>query len=764
MTAMNRIGIKQFSHSLKFRITAIILLLQALMLAAVLGITLTYSLDENRKQWEIKEQAMMGLLGDLSRIALLTGEYDELQPYTEEAVNDPHIDSILIANKDGRIVVSNDFILIGKTVPELENWKEKRWLKKEISNPSGKLGLLAVRFSHDNLIATNHDVVNLGITIALVGMIIVAIVGTVIAKLLTRRLEVLTESAQRMAEGDLSVRTGLGGRDEIAIVGQAFDKMGRSVQFNLDAMHRLTDELEQRVEERTIELQEARDAAVQADRSKSAFLANMSHEIRTPLTAIIGFSESLLDPNQSLEERIESIHTTINSGKHLLQIINDILDLSKIEADKLEVDNAPVSPFALINDVTNIVTLLAESKGLMLKTEFDSLLPNEIYSDALRLKQILINLCNNAIKFTDGGSVKIKVECDKRNEQLVFKVIDTGVGLSQQQIEKLFKPFSQVDSSASRKYGGTGLGLHLSQELAHKLGGEITVESTLHVGSCFTLSIATGPLAHVEFIAPPSLVIESKPRQLAGSIDARVSGRVLLAEDNPDNQRLVTMLIRKAGADVDLAENGKEAVEMAMQNHYDLIFMDLQMPVMNGLDAVRELRAKHYDRPIVALTANAMGMDIEACKQAGTNDFAAKPIDRENFYTILIKYLAPPDATGIIDQSPILSSLLEEEPDIADLLQGFIDKLPGKIDQIRKTLATKNREQLAAEIHDLKGVSGNYGYKVLFELCQKMEFEIHAGRLGYLSEMLDRMEAIIDRIRLGLPDNVVPISSKSDKT
>ena len=749
-------------HSLKFKIIAITLVVQAIMLAVVLGITLRYALTENGKQWEIKEQLMMNLLSDMSRISLITAEYDELQPYIEDAVIDPHIDTVIVADYKDRIVVSNEFILIGKQLPDLQNWRDKHWLVRKISNPSGKIGTLAVRFSYKNLRDLNSRVIRLASAIAIIGLAIIGLIATITGKLLTRRLEVLTTSAQRMAEGNLSARTDLHGKDEIAIVGQAFDKMGRSVQYNLDALTDLTNELEKRVEDRTIALQEARDEAVKANRSKSAFLANMSHEIRTPLTAIIGFSESLLDSNQSLEERVESIQTIITSGRHLLQIINDILDLSKIEADKLDVDQVPTSPFEIIEDVTNIITLLAESKGLILRTEYESLIPKEIVSDPLRFKQILINLCNNAIKFTEEGSVKIKVDCDRHKELLTIKVIDTGVGLSTGQIERLFQPFSQVDSSASRKYGGTGLGLHLSRELAHKLGGDIRVESTQFVGSCFTLTLATGPLTHVNFIAPPALIVERLPRPDIES-EHRLEGKVLLAEDNLDNQRLISMLARKAGVNVEIAENGRIAVDKASRTEYDLILMDIQMPVMNGLDAVRELRAKNYNKPIVALTANAMKIDIDACREAGMDDFAAKPIDRNKFYSILRKYLVPNTNSPEPDNSPIVSSLLKEEPDIADLLQGFIDRLPATIQEIRNTLEQQDKDELAKQVHDLKGVSGNYGYNVLFELCQKMEFEIHANRLTSLSDMLDRMEKILDRIRLGLPDNVVPITRGQDK-
>ena len=755
-------NLRDLVHSLKFRIIAITLIIQAIMLASVLGITLSYALNQNEKQWKIKEELMMSLLSDMGRIALITAEYDELQPYIEDAVIDPHINTVVVADYKDRIVASNDFAQIGKPLSDMKIGDGNHWLERKITNPSGKIGTLAVRFSYKNLQKINSRVIQLAAAIAIAGLIIIGFIATITGKLLTRRLEVLTTSAQRMAEGDLSARTELHGKDEISIVGQAFDKMGESVQHNLGALTSLTNQLENRVEERTVELQEARDEAIRANRSKSAFLANMSHEIRTPLTAIIGFSETLLDSHQSLEERVESIHTIINSGKHLLQIINDILDLSKIEADRLEVDHIPVSPFEIIDDVTNIVTLLAESKGLMLRTEYDSLIPSEIISDPLRFKQVLINLCNNAIKFTEEGSVKIKVECDRHKELLEIKVIDTGVGLTHEQIERLFKQFSQVDSSASRKYGGTGLGLHLSRELAHKLGGDIQVESTQYVGSCFTLTLSTGPLTHVNFVAPPALIVDKLPRPNPDS-HGNLTGRILLAEDNPDNQRLITLLVQKAGVDVDLAENGRTALEMACTNNYDLILMDIQMPVMNGLDAAIALRKRDYKQPIVALTANAMKIDIDACREAGMNDFVAKPIDRNKFYAILRTYLAPGKELREPDNSPIVSSLLEEEPDIADLLQGFIDRLPEIVLEIRNALEQGNKEELAKQIHDLKGVSGNYGYNVLFELCQKMEFEIHADQLASLSEMLVRVEKIIERIRMGLPDNVVPISRNQDK-
>ncbi len=746
MPSMPASPLRKIRHSLKFRIAVIIFLLEAVMMTTVLSVTLRYSLIESRKQLGLSEAVMMRLLGDLSRSGLLTEEYDDLQPYIEQVVNDPHIDSVFLANYKGRVVVSNEHSYIGKALPVFRNTPGRIWVVHDLTDSNGKLGTLAIRFSHAGLLAINQRLFRLGISIGLIGMSVIAVIGILIGFLLTRRLEVLTLTAQRFAEGEMGVRANLAGEDEVAIVGRAFDKMAGHVAEYVDELRRAHDELELRVRERTAQLAEARDEAIQANRSKSAFLANMSHEIRTPLTAIIGFSESLLDANQSMAERMDAIATITRSGKHLLKIINDILDLSKIEADKLEIERIPVSLFDVLADVESIVMLMAQEKGLLFRVDYEFPLPSLIRSDPLRLKQILINLCNNAIKFTEEGSVRIKAGCQCEAGILTLKVIDTGIGLTEEQRTRVFDAFSQADSSTTRRYGGTGLGLHLSRELAQKLGGDLTLESTPEVGSCFSIRIATGDLSKVDWV---NQSIRSDARvEIEQTPGVAVSGHVLLVEDNIDNQRLLSMYIRKAGAKVAVADNGREAVEMARTHAYDMIITDIQMPVMNGLDATRAIRANGYTGPVIALTAGTLRSDAEACFSSGCTDFAAKPIERQSLHSLLQRHLQPRIASD--DSTPVVSALLAEEPGLEDLVHKFVEQLPELVADMRKSYEGHDNTALQRQLHMLKGTSGNFGYDDLMKLCQKAEFEIAAGNRPGIGTLISEIEAQCPRIALGI--------------
>ncbi len=490
-------------------------------------------------------------------------------------------------------------------------------------------------------------------------------------------------------------------------------------------------------------------AAESANTAKSTFLANMSHEIRTPLTAIIGFSESLLDTTQSMPERVESINTVIRSGKHLMQIINDILDLSKVEADKLELEELEVSPFELLDDIDSLVSLLAENKGLYFDVEYDFPLPETITTDPVRLKQIIINLCNNAVKFTGKGGVNVKVSFDSNKGLMLIKIIDTGIGLSKEQSEKIFAPFTQADTSTTRQYGGTGLGLSLSKQLAEKLGGDIKVQSTPSVGSCFTLSVKVGDLTNIKMLSFEPDIQQVSPQSIINSVDGKVTGKVLVAEDNTDNQRLVTMYLKKLGADVVIANNGREAIEKTNKESFDLILMDMQMPVMNGVDATVRLREMNYDKPIVALTANAMKEDVDACMNAGCNDFIKKPIIQKEFKESVVKYLQPIKVSASHD-SPLVSSLLEEEPEMIDLVQKFVSRLPKYIQDIHQCDKDENWKGLSEAIHILKGTSGNYGFNELLKLTQDIEFELTKENFEGVHNMVMMFDKLHNRIKLGI--------------
>ncbi len=399
----------------------------------------------------------------------------------------------------------------------------------------------------------------------------------------------------------------------------------------------------------TIEALEAERAkADAANRAKSEFLANMSHEIRTPMTAILGFTDVLIesgDMSKAPPERLEAARTIKRNGEYLLAIINDILDLSKIEAGRMVLERVPCSPCGLIAEVFSLVRVRAEAKKLSLKYEYVGPMPERIESDPVRVRQILINLIGNAIKFTEIGEVRLITQLSDQPDGpvLQFDVVDTGIGMTPQQAANLFQPFTQADSSTTRKFGGTGLGLTISRRLAQMLGGDVVlVESHPGSGTRFRFMLPTGDLSGVRLLDDPAAATRLTPEEPQSvAEDQMLAGlRLLLAEDGPDNQRLIVHVLRKAGAQVDVVADGQQACERALAAResgrpYDVILMDMQMPVMSGYEATQALREAGYEGPIVALTAHAMAGDRDKCLAAGCDDFATKPIDRKKLlYTV----------------------------------------------------------------------------------------------------------------------------------
>ena len=399
-------------------------------------------------------------------------------------------------------------------------------------------------------------------------------------------------------------------------------------------------------------LEQLSKAAETANLAKSAFLANMSHEIRTPMTAIVGFADVLLGED-GLEnvppERSRALETIKRNGEYLLRLINDILDLSKIEAGRIEVERITCSPGKVVSGVASLMRVRAEAKGLPLKIEYVGGIPESILCDPTRLRQILINLVGNALKFTETGSVRLVirlVQSTKRPPCLQFDVIDTGIGMTQEQASNLFKPFTQADASTSRKFGGTGLGLTISRRLAELLGGDITISSVPGKGSTFSVTVKTGPLDNVSILenVTEALAESGQKAKASTASMAKLDCRILLAEDGPDNQRLISFVLKKAGAEVMVVENGQIAYEQALAakhegNPFDVILMDMQMPIMDGYTATRELREAGYTEPIVALTANAMAGDKEKCLAAGCDGYATKPIDRTKLFDTIAQIL-----------------------------------------------------------------------------------------------------------------------------
>ena len=405
----------------------------------------------------------------------------------------------------------------------------------------------------------------------------------------------------------------------------------------------LEDELRQHAH--ALEVAHAR--AVEATASKSAFLANMSHEIRTPMTAILGFVDLLGDADTSESQRQDYLETVRTNGQHLLALINDILDLSKVEAGKVDVERIEVSLPKLVRDLNRLYGARASEKGLALEFLTEGDVPRTILTDPIRLQQILANLIGNALKFTEVGGVNVRVRSSTRGgeSQLHFAVHDTGIGMTDEQTQRLFDPFTQAESSTTRRFGGTGLGLTISRRLAQLLGGDVTIESTTGLGSIFTLTIDPGHVVGAETMRH---LFESGAHMPVTADDTEptptLEGRVLLAEDNAVNQRLVVRMVEKLGLEVHTVEDGAAAVHAALDARdegrpFDVVLMDMMMPTMDGYEATRVLRQAGYGESIVALTANAMSGDRERCLEAGCDEFLAKPIDRPALYRVLRKVL-----------------------------------------------------------------------------------------------------------------------------
>ena len=413
----------------------------------------------------------------------------------------------------------------------------------------------------------------------------------------------------------------------------------------------------------TSELRQAKRKAEAAALAKTRFLANMSHELRTPMTAILGYTETLLeegDLEQAPPQRIEQLNTLKRNGRHLMHILNDILDLSKIEAGAIDVELVWVSPFEVLADVEALLRNTAESKGIALDFSYHGSIPSKIYTDPTRLRQILMNLCGNAVKFTERGGVRVVTQLDPQNSgardgRLRVAVSDTGCGLSPEASQRIFDAFSQADASTTRRFGGTGLGLTISKQLAELLHGDIEAESIEGHGSTFSVTIASGPLDGVPLITDPNSYdptpTEEEERDATENTARfleRLKGQgpgvsVLLVEDGEDNRRLISFTLKKAGFEVAQAEHGQRGVELALgalaEGHpFDVILMDMQMPVMDGYQATAKLREEGMSTPIIALTAHAMSGDRERCLEAGCDDFATKPIERKPLIQLILRY------------------------------------------------------------------------------------------------------------------------------
>jgi len=532
------------------------------------------------------------------------------------------------------------------------------------------------------------------------------------------------------------------------------------------------------LEEKELLLRQSMEAAEAANAAKTTFLSNMSHEIRTPMTAILGFTEVLKRNNKfSEDDRQRHLNTISNSGTHLLELINDVLDLSKVESGAMEIEALPCKVAYISNEVVHVLKVKAQEKNIALNLDVESDLPEYIISDPARLRQIVTNLVGNAIKFTEQGSVTVKLNCttDTKNPQMQIKVSDTGIGMNEKQLASIFDAFIQADASITRRFGGTGLGLSISRKLALGMGGDIAVTSKEGEGSTFMLTLPMGDVSNVPVLSIDEVYATfSAVDTMVEKIWTFPESRALVVDDGAENRELLSVVLGDLGISIDTADDGKAGLDATSSQDYDVVLMDIQMPIMDGYQSVAAMRQNGIECPIIALTANAMKGYEQKVLSAGFSHYMTKPIDLDGLTALLAELLGGSyieadaneqviserviaEASTLTDAesgtAPVYSKMVQQNPKFEVIAKQFVETLAEKTQDMQQCLDNTDFISLAEHAHWLKGSAGTLGFIDLVEPAIALEVSAQQENGENSKQKLTLIKKIQSRIRFDYDSN-----------